>query len=273
MKFIHLLIPVLLFGSPAAAVGEMLGNPGCQVGEKNLFVGIEYSSAMRVFDLDTKNLDTSSDRITLKVTTGLTDWLDIYVRAGAADMRLDYKGNDYVYKTSGVTQRWGNASKNFASDYGAGFGGGTRVKLLDFVNSRTRVFFQGGGFFYKTDGEIIWNLSDGSVITKNRELKWADIYAGIGVSRRFDYIDFTFGIGFSEVWWEINDENLLKVGNTTTRNRNPKRNSFEIRKPVFGFVGLDFVLPLEYRISLQAGIKNTDEAEFSVALSQGLERD
>ena len=88
-----------------------------------------------------------------------------------------------------------------------------------------------------------------------------------------DYVDITFGIGFSEIWWEISDENFEKVGTTTIKNVIPKRDSFEIKNRLFGFIGFDFVLPYEYRISAQAGIRSIDEAELSVAISQGLDRD
>jgi len=258
---------------PISARGEMIGNPGTQVGEKNLFVGIEYTNSMRTFDIDTEDLDTTSEKVSLKVTTGLSDWFDLYVRLGAANLTLDYKANDYVYKTAAGSAKWGNASKNYESDFSVGFGAGTRMRLLNFENSRTRVFFDGGGFFFKTDDDIQWNLADGSFITKNRDMKWADIHAALGISKRMDYVDLTFGVGFSEIWWEISDENIEQVGTATTRTIIPDRDSFEINKPVFGFIGLDFVLPLEYRLSLQAGLSSLDDAEFSVALSQGLEKD
>ncbi|UCH90214.1 MAG: hypothetical protein JSV49_06140 [Thermoplasmata archaeon] len=238
----------------------MLGNPGTQVGKKNLFVGIEYSNMLHTYDLDTKDIETSSERITMKVTTGLTDWMDIYIRGGGAALKLDYA------QASG-------ANRNFDSDFKAGFGGGTRIRLLNFVNSGTRVFFQGGGFFLKTDGDIQWNRLDGSILIKERDLKWADLYASLGISKRIDYIDLTFGVGFSEIWWEITDVEVTRSGTTESRIPRDKRDSFEIKNPIFGFLGLDFILPLEYRLSVQAGIRNIDDAEFSVSLSQGLEKE
>ncbi len=271
LKYVLLLaVSVML---PAAARAEMIGNPGTQIGEKNLFVGIEYSTRAHIYDLDTKNLDTITERATLKVTTGLTDWLDFYIRAGAANLTLKYRDNIYVYKTPTVTQTWGKSTTNFESDFSPGFGTGARLRLLNFQNSRTRVFIQGGGFFFKSEDDIKWDLADGSDVVKNREIKWADFYAALGFSKRTDLLDITFGVAFSDIWWEISDENEVMVGATTTRNDVPKRDSFEIQNPVFGFFGLDFVLPHEYRISLQAGIRSMDETEFSVALSQGLEKD
>ena len=91
MRLKYALIIAFIIGMPKVALSEMLGNPGTQVGEKNLFVGVEYSSTAQIFDLDTEDLDTISDKITLKVTTGLTEWLDIYFRAGGAKLKLDYK--------------------------------------------------------------------------------------------------------------------------------------------------------------------------------------
>ncbi|MCD6307716.1 MAG: hypothetical protein J7M24_01825 [Candidatus Latescibacteria bacterium] len=273
MKLTYAVVFAVSIILPKAASGEMIGNPGTQIGEKNLFVGIEYARGTHIYDLDTRGLDTISERVTFKVTTGLTDWLDLYIRAGGASLALGYKDNDYVYKTQNLTQKWGNSSKNFESDFSAGFGAGTRLRLLNFPDSRMRVFFQGGGFIFKTKDDIRWDLSDGSNVTKNREIKWADFYGALGIAKRTDYLDISIGVGFSEIWWEISDENLVNVGTTTTKNQIPNRDSFELRNPVFGFIGFDFVLPYEYRISVQAAVRSIDEAEFSVAISQGLEKD
>ena len=260
MKNICVFLLGCMLSIPGIVWADMLGNPGTQVGEKNLFVGIEYTNIVHIYDLDTKDLETSSERINLKVTTGLTDWLDVFIRGGGVDLKLDY------VQANG-------ASKNFGSKFKAGFGGGTRIRLLNFVNSGTRVFFQGGGFFLKTDGDIQWNRLDGSLFIKERDIKWADLYASLGISKRIDYIDLTCGIGFSEIWWEISDVDVTKSGTTVSRIPLSKRDSYEIKNPLFGFFGIDFVLPLEYRISAQVGIRNTDEAEFSISISQGLERD
>jgi len=273
MKIRQLITLLMLLFVSQAAHSEMFANPGTQVGYKNLFVGIEYSTLSQVYDIDTLDLTTQSERVTVKVTTGLSDWFDLYFRAGGASLTMDYKENNYVYQTSSGSSTWGNASKNFDSDFVPGFGAGIRMRLMNFENARTRVFFQGSGFFIKADDTIQWDLDDGSMMTKNREIKWADFNAGLGMVKRMDYIDFTFGIGFSEIWWEITDENRQEIGTATVRNQVPSRDSFEMNNPVYGFVGIDFVLPLEYRLSLMAGVKNSDEAEFSVSLSQGLDRD
>jgi len=273
MKLTYAVVFAVSIILPTAASGEMIGNPGTQIGEKNLFVGIEYASGMHIYDIDTQDLDTSSERVTFKVTTGLTDWFDLYIRAGGASLTLDYKDNNYMHKTPNLTQRWGNSSKNFESDFSAGFGTGARVRLFNFPNSRVRIFFQGGGFFFKSKDDIRWDLSDGSSVTKNRDIKWADFYGSLGIAKRTDYLDISIGVGFSEIWWEISDENLVNVGTTTTKNQIPNRDSFEVKNPVFGFIGFDFVLPYEYRISAQAAVRNINEAEFSVAISQGLEKD
>ena len=261
MKNMCLCFIMLLVFIPKAGLPDILGNPGTQVGKKNLFVGIEYSSSTHVYNLDTKDLNTSSERIALKVTTGLSEWMDIYIKGGGANLLLDYKGKDI------------EATKNFDTDFGAGFGAGGRIRLFNFVDSGTRIFLQGGGFYFKVSDNIVWDRYDGSIDTKERDIKWVDLYAGLGISKRFEYIDLTFGVGFSNIWWELNDVDLTKSGTSVSRIPRSKRDSFETVNPVFGFIGLDFVLPHEYRISAQAGIRNVDEAEFSIALSQGIERD
>ena len=260
MKNILVALSILVIFNPGKLCADMLSNPGVQVGKKNLFVGIEYSNMMHEYELDTDGLDTSSERVSLKVTTGLNDWLDIYVKAGGASLMLDYKEKS-------------NAVKNYDSNMELGFGAGARLRLLNFIDSQTRVFLQGGGFFFKTDDDIQWELDALSSFSKERELKWADMYAGLGISKRMDIVDLNFGVGFSQIKWWIQDVEMTKIGNAVTSSTKPERSSFENLNPIYGFIGLDFVLPYEYRISAQVGVRNLDEAEFNIALSQGLERD
>jgi len=260
MKNIYIGLWIFLLVCPGILYADMLSNPGVQVGKKNLSVGLEYSTVMHTYDLDTDGLDTTSDRISLKFTTGLTDWLDIFVKGGGANLILDYKQES-------------NALKNYDSDFGVGFGAGARLRLMNFMDSQTRVFLQGGGFFFKTDGAIEWETDVLSSLKKERELEWADMYVGMGIAKRMDFIDLNFGVGFSQIYWRMQDTDVQLTGSAITRSLLPERDSFESLNPVFGFIGLDFVLPYEYRISAQAGIRNLDEAEFSIAISQGLERE
>jgi len=268
MKRTYAVLLILTLMTPCLLHADILGNPGFQVGSKNLFVGVEYTSILQKFDLDTSDLETSSERASLKVTTGLSDNIDIFLKVGGGSLKLDYENNNYLYKNV----NYGYAIKNYDSDMNIGFGGGTRIRLMNFVDSGIRVFAQGGGYYFQTDDDIHWQTGSGTFI-KEREIKWADIYGGLGIAKRFDFIDLNFGVGFSEIKWWIKDVDVNKFGSSTTRTTIPERDSFEYKSPVFGFIGIDFVLPHEYRISAQAGIRNLDEAEFSVAISQGLEKD
>ena len=260
MKRITAAILIIMIFVPGSLFAEILGNPGFQVGKKNLFIGLEYSSIMHIYDIDTNGLDTFSERVSLKVTTGLADWLDIYIKGGGASLKLDY-------------EKESNALKNFDSNMSVGFGAGARLRLLNFVDSGTRVFLQGGGFFFKADGDFQKQIDSYTIRTTDREIKWADIYAGLGIAKRMDFIDLHIGVGFSEIYWDYKDVIVDRTGTATSKLPGSERSSFESRSPIFGFIGLDFVLPYEYRISAQAGIRNIDEVEFNIAISQGLERD
>ena len=255
MKNILTAIFILMVFPPNHICADMLGNPGVQVGGKNLFVGIEYSSIMHEYKLDTNGIETTSERVSLKVTAGLSDWFDIFVKAGAANLMLDYKKER-------------NAIKNFDSDFSAGFGLGGRLRLFNFVDSETRVFVQGGGYLFKSEDDFRYKEEDKTINT-DREIKWADMYFGFGIAKRMDFIDLNFGVGYSQIKWWINDVEYDGNRETTL----DQRDSFDSLNPIYGFIGLDFILPYEYRISAQVGIRNMDEAEFSVALSQGLEKD
>jgi hypothetical protein len=252
---------LLLFFMPVALEAQLFTDPASNIGKKNLVVGAEYSSISSTYDLDTSDLPITSQRALLKVTAGLADWLDIYFKGGGVSLLLDYKEIDDT------------VVKNFnPNKMQPGFGAGTRIQIMNLVNSGTRVFFEGGGFFFKTNDNIEWSYP-GKAVENDREMRWLDLYAGVGVSRRIDFVDLNFGIGLSEIKWWMKDDVREKVGTVTSTVRSPWRDSFETRNPVLGFLGIDFVLPHEYRISAQAGIRNLDNAMVTVSVSQGLEKD
>jgi len=258
----NILVGTLLFlVAPAAVHAQLFTNPSTNIGRKNLFVGAEYTTVRSVYDLDAKDLPIASERALLKVTAGLSDWLDIYVKGGGVNLSLDYKDID------------DNAVKNFDPDkMKPGFGAVTRIRLLNYVNSGTTVFFQGGGFYFTAKDDIEWAYT-GKTVTKDRSARWLDIYMGIGLTKRIDFVDFNCGIGFSEIKWWIKDDVGEKVGTVTSTVHSPWRDSFETKRPMMGFLGLDFVLPYEYRLSAQVGIRDMDNTSVTVSLSQGLEKD
>jgi hypothetical protein len=88
-----------------------------------------------------------------------------------------------------------------------------------------------------------------------------------------DFVDLHLGVGLSQAKWWINDVDILATGNARTRLTQPERSSWETGFPVFGFFGMDFVLPRAYRLTVQAGIRSLENGEVGIALSQGLERD
>ena len=146
------------------------------------------------------------------------------------------------------------------------------MRLLDFVDSGITVFVQGGTYIFKSSDSIDWYNTDGSTLSRKRDITWADIHVGLGMTKRMDYINLNAGVGLSEAWWSLDDVDETRSGNAVSKVPYATRDSFELNKPVFGFVGIDFILPLEYRISAQASVRSMDEAEFSIAISQGLEK-
>lgn len=266
MKRTYAVMLALAVTVSTTAGAEILGNPGTNVGEKNLFVGVEYSSITNTYDFDTTDLDTRHERAGVKITVGLSDRFDVFIRGGGASVTMDYSSNNYRYHGLGY------AVDDFDSDFKASFGAGARLRLFNFVDSGTRVYVEGGGYMVNANGEIRWNQSDGSTFIKKRDMRWVDMYAALGIARRLDYIDLTFGAGFSNIWWQFDDVDITRSGTTESRIPRATRDSFEFDNPVFGFIGLDFLLPLEYRISIQAAVRNLDTAEFGVALSQGLQK-
>ncbi len=248
-----------LLGLPAVAWSQMMGNPMEQVAKRNLFVGIEYSTLIHVYDLDTEGIDTTTDIAGLKVTTGITDWLDVFVRAGGARLTLDYEQLGWT--------------DNFESDYSAGFGGGGRLRLFNFVNAETQVFLQGDGFVFRASDTFERERPDGSTQVRDREVTWSNLSLGLGLTKRWDYVDITVGATLTEVWWELNDVEITRFGSATGRVPLDTRDSFETNSPLAGFIGLDCVLPYEYRLSLQGGITDMDNLRFGAAISQGLEKD
>ncbi|MFC1608446.1 hypothetical protein ACFL47_10805 [Candidatus Latescibacterota bacterium] len=256
------LVLIFLLCCTSQSSAQYFSNPGTNVGKKNLVVGVEYSQIMHTYDLDASEIPTSSERVKLKITAGLSEWLDIYIEGGGAGLLLDYKENDP------------DVSKNFDSDMNAGIGLGARIRLKNFQNSQTRVFLQGGGFYFKTDDILEWGYAV-EPLTKRRDIKWADMYVGLGVVKTIDFIDLSFGIGYSQIKWWMRDyvEQYDSSTGGTINLKQSWRDSYESPKPVFGFIGLDFILPYEYKVSVQTGLTGMDDFGFSVSLSQGLEKD
>jgi hypothetical protein len=251
---------IMLLFAPAALEAQLFTDPATNIGEKNLYVGAEYSSIMSEYDLDASNVPIISRRALIKVTAGLTDRIDVWVKGGGVGLRLDYKQND------------DNVTKNFdPSNMKPGFGAGTRIQLRNFEDSGTRVFFEGGGFYFTADDNIEWSYP-GKTKQDNRSMRWLDLFAGIGVAKRIDFVDVNCGIGLTEIRWWMQDDTSEKVGSVTSTVKNPWRDSFEWKNPVLGFFGIDFVLPQEYRISVQAGIRSMNDAAITVSLSQGLDK-
>jgi hypothetical protein len=258
MKIVLISLFTLFLFAPPMVKAELFTDPSTNVGKKNLVVGAEYSGIINEYDLDTKNLPIQSERALLKATTGLSDRLDIYIKGGGASLLLDYRELD------------ASVTSNFDSKMQFGFGAGAHLLLLNFVNSRTQVFLQGGGFYFKNSGTIE-KSNDIVQTTTDRTIKWLDLNAGIGITKRIDFTEFNFGLGFSDVKWWLDDTIMQKTGTATTIGKS-KRDSFELKNPLFGFFGVDFILPLEYRLSAQAGIRSSKSAEFTVSISQGLEK-
>jgi hypothetical protein len=253
----------LIFCVTPALHAELFTNPATNVGKKNLFVGAEFSSIKSEYDLDTNDLPISSQRALLKVTAGVTDWMDIYIKGGGVSLLLDYKNLDE------------NVVKNFdTNDMKPGFGLGSRIQLLNHVDSGTRLFIQGGGFYFTSRGSIEWDYTNsGKTVTTDRKVRWLDMNVGLGVSKRIDFIDLNAGVAFSEIKWWIKDTKQEKVGTVTSTTRSDWRDSYELKNPVMGFLGIDFILPHEYRLSVQTGVRTMDSAEVTVSLSQGLEKE
>ena len=67
-NIITVLLIIMVFGA-VSLHADMLGNPGSQVGEKNLFVGIEYSNISHTTDIAIeKDTAKSAAKKGLKVT-------------------------------------------------------------------------------------------------------------------------------------------------------------------------------------------------------------
>lgn len=262
MKIKMLQLAVCLLCLQGTAGAEMFNNPSQNVGKKNLFVGLEYATTDHEYELDTNTaVPISSERISLKVTAGLADWLDLYVKGGGADMTQDYKDTN------------ANVVSNYESDKSAGIGLGGRMRLLNFEDSRTRLFLTAAAYYFKTDSQYeTYNSSVDREIVY-RDMRWLDLSFGAGIAKRIDFVDLNAGVGFHEVKWWMKDRIERVQGNASSFIRKDWRDSFEMQDPVFGFIGIDFILPNAYVFSAQAGITDIDQTQFNVSISQGLRRD
>ena len=251
-----LIITALFSGS---ASGNLIGNPGMNVGKKNLVVGLEYSYMSR--KLETM---TYSNRYLLKATTGLSEWLDIYLTGGGADLSMDYyesksKVNSTIY--------------DYSSNASGGVGFGVRMRIMNFENRNTRVFIMGDIFGFRTNGEFIEDLGGGQQNVLQRDTIWIDGRCALGITFGFELVELSFGVGAAGVQRRMDDVKITRSALTSTKVPQARTEPLDYPKPAFGFIGFDFILPLEYRLSFQISGHNIDEGRFSFAISQGLEKD
>ncbi len=251
-----LIITVLLLTGSAS--GNLIGNPGVNVGKKNLVVGFEYSYMSR--ELETM---TYSNRYLLKATTGLSDWFDIYLTGGAADLKMNY------YQNSSM----GSTLYDYSSNASVGAGFGVRIQLMNFENRNTRVFIMGDVFGFRTNGEFIEDMGGGQQNVLQRETLWIDGRFALGITFGFEILELSFGAGAAGVQRRIDDVKITRTTLTSSEVLLARTEPFDYPKAAFGFIGLDFVLPLEYRLSFQIEGHNLEEGRISFAISQGLEKD
>jgi len=200
------------------------------------------------------------------VTTGLADWLDVYLRAGAAQLLHDYRNNEYVQ------QYLGQVSKGYDGGPRLGLGGGGRLWWRGHAGARVAGFLQADAYYVRSEGTIQAARDTSRVVRRDRKLDWADVGAAVGLARQGSAAAVHFGVGISEAWWRIRDTDQVQHAGFGWRVGYPTRSTWEVHEPVFVFAGVELLLPHEFRISTQGAVRTAESFAIGVAVCQGLER-
>lgn len=241
-------LAMLLFSTSAQAY--TIGNPVGATGSGKLVMSLEYEYQDRQLP---GNLPTESMRYLAKASYGLTSWLDLFAKGGAADLEIPMH------------------EVTFASDQKFAWGAGARATLLRLPIWRAEFFSCGQIFNYHSRGRVDQEVTD-SPQTWTRSLNtkyiWWEYGGSLGIKARQGAVWPYVGVDISYVEGEKNTTqyNIFSYG---TVYGGARSDNFSSDNLVYsGFGGLDISLPLRYKLSFEMRGVNRDEISFSVGVSQ-----
>jgi hypothetical protein len=161
-----LLLLLVVGGCLESATAGMIGFPLAR--QRALHFRLELAGDSFIEDLqNSADAEATTGRGLVSVAFGLTDWSEIYVRAGLAEFNLD--------------------EELFRGDFGLAYGGGARLRLLPLPF----------GFLGVTGQYLRFTSDDDNSAGDTVEGEWEEIDLAIGVGTRpFGLFEFYFGGAF-----------------------------------------------------------------------------
>ncbi len=227
-----------------------VGNPIEAAGVGKLAVSAEYEyQEHQLPDVD----DIESRRYLVKAAIGLTSWLDLFAKGGAAHLEIPLEGERFV------------GEDKFA------WGAGARATLWHLPRWQLELFSSGQILSFHTSGRIDQEVTTSpEVWTRRLDSKfiWWEYGGALGLKMRRGILRPYAGVDVSYVEGEkiTRQTNMFSYGTVYAGSRGAE---FSSENVVFnGFGGLDILLPLRYRLSLELRGKSRDQISFTLGLSQ-----
>jgi hypothetical protein len=234
----------------ATAGAYTVGNPVEATGSGKLAVSAEYEyQEHQLPDVS----DIESTRYLVKAGIGLTSWLDLFAKGGAAHLEIPLEGDRFI------------GEDKFA------WGAGARATLWRLPRWHLEIFSSGQILSFHTNGRIDQEITTSpEVWTRRLDTKyvWWEYGGALGLKVRRGVLSPYLGVDVSYVEGEkiTRQYNLFSYGSVYAGQSSAEFSSEDV---VFsGFGGLDILLPLRYRLSLELRGKSRDQISFTIGMSQ-----
>lgn len=246
--FLALGLGMLLMSTMAQAY--TLGNPMCATGEGKLAMSAEYEYQKRKL---ADSMPTESIRYLVKASYGLTPWLDMFAKAGAAGLVIPLQEVRF------------DGEDKFA------WGAGARATLLRLPIWSAEVFSTAQVFSYRTRGEVDQLVTD-SPQTWTRRLNskyiWWEYGGSLGLRARSEAVWPYLGIDLSYVEGEktTTQYNVFSYGTVFGGSSSATFSGKDLI--LTGFGGIDLTLPYRYQLSFELRGSSWEEVSFTIGVSQ-----
>jgi hypothetical protein len=238
---------VILFSSSSQA--QPIGNPILHGGQREFTVSLSGGYVMK----NIEELSTTSRRYLLKGTFGLTHWLDIFGRVGAANLEIKIPEEDL---------------SDLKTSYKSAYGGGINLRLLRFAKGKLSFFAAGQAFRFLSQGSLIGELT---VEKENwrREIElsydWREYEGALGAVCDLKKFDIYGGV---QATW------LNRLETKREYPYSPGGDPFVTKGEYLSgamrgfFFGCDLSLPSRFKISCELKGRNRSDGFFSIGISQ-----
>lgn len=269
--FVAAVAAFLILGAGVAQAG-ILGNPTGTMGRGNVSLGVEYDHRRGLTDNEIAagsdlngELEFTSDRYLARAGLGAFNWLDIYLRLGAADLR---------FPGETVADEDFNGSTRFA------IGGGLALRLFETHNEQgvnARALFSAQALRFGSHGTMhvpIQNTPDSYTVYEN-EYTWNEIDLGLlfalttpGLDSG-DHVFLTPYVGIEKTFIDGKNKRTESLSGSTGDPLGVEEVDFaDDGMTVRPVLGIEINMPQRYAIAFEVTIIDSKEFSFGVGISQ-----